>query len=133
MIVEGIIADGTLDEILNRWIGNDLPHFNDIPTFQLTGENGTLRVADTGNFAPLSYFDNNVLVGFDMDMVYRFAQFMGMDVEIMILDYGEIPAYVAVGYADMSAATFAVTDERQDFMIFGKPSLITQAVLIINK
>jgi polar amino acid transport system substrate-binding protein len=129
----GIIEDGTFDEILERWLGGRLPAFEDIPVFELTGENGTLRVCDTGNYPPLSYFDNDVLVGFDMEMAQRFAQYLGMNIEYTIVEYGDIADYIAAGRFDMSAATKAVTDERVENIIFGEPCVITDAVLIVKK
>jgi polar amino acid transport system substrate-binding protein len=129
----GISADGTFDEILDRWLGGELPAFEDIPKFELTGENGTLRVCDTGNYPPLSYYENDVLVGFDIEMAQRFAQYLGMNLEVSIVDYDEIEGYIAAGRFDMSAATKAITDEREQTILFGEPSLITEAVLIAMK
>jgi polar amino acid transport system substrate-binding protein len=129
----GIVEDGTFEEILDRWLSGGLPAFSDIPVFNLTGENGTLRVCDTGNYPPLSYYDNNVLVGLDMEMTQRFAQYLGMDLDVIILDYEEIEDYVLSGRVDMSAATKAVTEERMETIIFGEPCLITEAVLIVKK
>ncbi|MCL2721970.1 MAG: transporter substrate-binding domain-containing protein [Treponema sp.] len=129
----GAVADGTWNEVVNRWIGTPLPGDDEIPRFNLTGENGILRVCDTGNYPPLSYYDNHGnIVGFDMDMVYRFAQHLGKKVEIIIVSYDAIPSFVASGRADMSAATQAITDQRTN-MIFGEPSIITQAALIVLK
>jgi polar amino acid transport system substrate-binding protein len=129
----GIVADGTFDEILDRWLDGELPAFEDIPKFNLTGENGTLRVCDTGNYPPLSYEENGVLVGFDMEMAQRFALYLGMDLEVTIVDYDEIEDYIAAGRFDMSAATKAITDEREQTILFGEPSVITEAVLIAMK
>jgi len=128
-----IAADGTLEEILDRWLGSELPAFGDIPKFELTGENGTLRVCDTGNYPPLSYYNNNVLVGFDMEMAQRFALELGMNIEVLLVEYEEIGEHVTTGKSDMSAATWAVTDEREETLLFGEPCLITQAVLIVKK
>jgi polar amino acid transport system substrate-binding protein len=129
----GIIEDGTFEEIMNRWLGGSLPAFEDIPVFELTGENGTLRVCDTGNYPPLSYFENDELVGFDMEMAQRFALYLGKDIEYTIVEYNEIEDFIAAGRFDMSAATKGITDERTGRIVFGEPCLITDAVLIIKK
>jgi ABC-type amino acid transport substrate-binding protein len=130
----GAAADGTWQEIVNRWIGAPLPKREDIPQFELTGENGVLKMCDTGSYAPLTYFDDDGnLAGFNVDMMSRFAQYMGMSLEIDVIPYDEIAGYVASGKADMSACTLAITAERAESMIFGEPSTITQAVLIVTK
>jgi len=130
----GIAANGTWDKILDRWIGAPLPAQKDIPKFKFTGENGTLRVCDTGNYPPLIYFDaNNEPAGFDVEMISLFAQHMGMKPEFTMMAYEAIGPYVVSGKADMSSATLTITDERKKGMIFGEPSVITQAVLIVPK
>ncbi|MCL2087774.1 MAG: ABC transporter permease subunit [Oscillospiraceae bacterium] len=128
---EIVAADGTWQEIVNRWVGVSLPKSEDVPKFELTGENGVLRVCDTGNYPPLTYFDENgELTGFNIDMTNHFAHYMGMDVHVELMAYPAIGVYVKSGKADMSAATLAITDERSEEMLFGEPSIITQAVLI---
>jgi polar amino acid transport system substrate-binding protein len=131
---KGIAADGTWQEIVDRWLGGSLPSQEDIPQFKLTGENGTLRMCDTGNYPPLIYFDaNNKPAGFDVDMMSRFALHMGMNLNIEMMNYDAIIPYVISGKADMSACTVTVTDERGEGVIFGEPSVITPAVLIVPK
>jgi polar amino acid transport system substrate-binding protein len=131
---KGIAADGTWQEIVDRWLSGSLPSQEDIPQFELTGENGTLRMCDTGNYPPLIYFDaNGKPAGFDVDMMSRFALHMGMKLEIEMMNYDAIIPYVLSGKADMSACTVTVTDERGEGVIFGEPSVITPAVLIVPK
>ncbi|MCL2044286.1 MAG: ABC transporter permease subunit [Treponema sp.] len=128
-----IAADGTWQKVIDRWIGVPLPAQEDIPQFEFTGENGILRAADTGNYPPLIYFDaNGEPAGFDVEMVSLFAQHIGMKPEFTMMSYDAIIPYVITGRADMSAATLAITSERQEGVIFGDPSVITQAVLIVQ-
>jgi polar amino acid transport system substrate-binding protein len=128
------VDDGTWQEEVDRWIGVPLPAQEDIPIFGFTGENGILRAVDTGNYPPLAYMDaNGEPAGFEVEMVNRFALYMGMTPEFTMMAYDAIMPYVVSGKADMSAATITLTDEREDGIIFGEPSVITQAVLIIKK
>ena len=128
----GIAADGTWQEVVDRWIGMPLPAQEDIPQFEFTGENGILRVADTGNYPPAIYFDaNGEPAGFDVEMISLFAQHMGMKTDFTMMAYEAVISYVISGKADMSACMFAITEERQEGMLFGEPSLIMQAVLIV--
>ncbi len=80
------------------------------------------------------YYDaNNQPVGYDVEMVSRFAIHMGMVPEFTMMAYEAIGPYVTSGKADMSSAALTITDEREDGMIFGEPSVITQAVLVVPK
>ena len=130
----GIAADGTWQKIVDRWIGVPLPEIKDIPQFEFTGENGILRVVDTGNYPPLIYFDENgEPAGFDVEIVSLFARHMGMKPEFTMMPYEETFEFVRSGQADMSACTYTITDEREEYRIFGYPSVITQAVLVVPK
>ena len=130
----GIAADGTLDEIINRWIGVPLPKDEDIPRFDLTNQNGTLRVCDTGNYPPFTYFDaNGRPVGFDAEMMNRFALYLGMDLDIAMMSYDAILPTVLSGKADMSACIYTITEEREDNVIFGAPCIVSQGVLVVPK
>jgi len=132
--LDGIARDGTLDEITNRWIAVSVPKQADIPMFSFSGENGVLIMCDTGDYPPLIYFDaNNAPVGFDVELMSRFAQHMGMRPEFIMMPYEAIGPYVVSGKADMSAATLTLSSEREAGMIFGRASLISQAVLVVPK
>ena len=127
-------AGSTWNAAVDRWLHGTLPDEADIPRFEFTGENGTLRVADTGNYPPLSFIDSKgEIVGYDMEMTSHFAQYMGMDIEVIQLPYEEILSYVASGEVDMSACTYSILADRHQDLIFGEPSVFTQAVLVIPR
>ena len=129
-----IKADGTYAEIESRWIGASLPAQEDIPKIGLTGENGTLRVCDTGNYPPFTYFDENGSpTGYDYELISRFAQHLGMKPEITMMSYDGIIPCVNSGRADMSACVFTITGERGESTLFGAPTIVTRAVLIVPK
>ncbi|MCL2063496.1 MAG: transporter substrate-binding domain-containing protein [Candidatus Cloacimonetes bacterium] len=129
-----IVSDGTYQLILDRWLGASLPRFEDIPVFEFTGVNGILRIADTGNYPPLSYLDpQGNPIGFGAEMISRFAQHIDKRPEFSFMPYEAITHYVVAGNADMSAATKSLEDERRDNLFFGEPSLVTRAVLIVRR
>ena len=129
-----IVDDGTYQSILDRWLGASVPDLEDIPRFEFTGENGILRVADTGNYPPLSYQDpQGNPIGFGADKISRFALHLGMRPEFTFMPYEAITPFVVAGNADMSAATKSLEDERKEDMYFGEPSIVTRAVLIVRR
>ena len=130
----GIIADGTMAEIQERWLGSSLPKDEDVPKFESSGENGVLRICDTGNFPPFTYFDaNGQPTGLDYEVASRFAQHMGMTLDITMMAFEAIGPYVISGKADMSACYLTITEDRGRSMIFGDPVVSTQGVLIVPK
>ena len=132
--LSGIEADGTLDEITGRWVGAPLPNDEEVPRFELTGENGTLRVCDTGDYPPFTYYNaNGEYTGFNYEMMSRFAQHLGMNLEIIMAKYDAVLPTVISGRADMSACIYTITDERGKGVLFGNPCVVSQAVLVILK
>lgn len=132
--LERLKEDGTLDEMINRWLVGSLPKQEDIPKFDLTGENGILRVCDTGEYPPFTYFDEyNEPTGFDYELVSRFALYLGMDLEITMMDYASIIPTILSNKADMSACLFTITEERSQSTIFSAPVTSTQGVLVVPK
>ncbi|MDR2545897.1 MAG: ABC transporter permease subunit [Lachnospiraceae bacterium] len=127
-----IKADGTLERMTNFWLGMSLPEQEELPKFELTGENGTLRVADTGMFPPFIYLDaNGDPTGFDYELINLFAMHLGMDLDLTFMSYDAIIPYVISGRANMSACLFTITEERGANVIFGAPTVTTLAVLIV--
>lgn len=127
-------ANGTWQEICDFWMGGALPEQKDIPLLELTGENGTIIMADTANYPPLSYIgENGEVIGMDVDIMSRFAQSLGMGVDIRIMSYDAIAPFIVSGKGDMSCATLTITDERQQGMLFGAPTVVTHGVLVVNK
>ena len=129
--LEIVKNDGTWDEMKARWIDGALPDEKDIPVFNFTGENGTLTVCDTGSYPPMSYLDSNGNpVGFDIEMISRFAVYAGLDLNVIISSYDAIVPYVASGRADMSACMFAITPERTQGVYFSNPAHLLQVIII---
>ena len=111
--------DGTLDEMYERWVilGNEeMPEFptpND-PTF-------TLTVGTTGTVMPYSYYVGQELNGYDIELAYRFAEWLGANIEFRIYDFGGIISAAAVGEIDCIMSDLYKTDENSEKIPFSDP------------
>jgi len=122
------------DQMVNRWLHGALPVGDDVPQFQFSAENGILRVADTGSYAPLSFVDaDGEMIGFGVEVVSRFAQDQGLGLEIIQLNYDEIVSAVTEGTVDMSACVYSIFAQNTEDLIFGEPGISMQAILIIPR
>ena len=128
------VPEGIWEEVTDRWLRGSLPAEEDVPRFNLTGENGVLRVPDTGNYPPMSYLDSRGdVIGFNVDLISRFAEYLGKSLDITLMAYDGIIPFVLSGRADMSAVTMTISDERGESVLFSHPTVITQTVLIVNR
>jgi len=126
--------NGVYEEIVFRWLGNRLPEQQNIPAFFLSNKRGVLRVCDTDDYPPYIYHDMlGNLTGFDMEMVYRFAQHLQMSIEVHTMPYEEILPFVRSGQADMSACLYDISEMEDEDVSLSMPVLTTKALLIVAK
>ncbi len=110
--------DGTLDSLVNKW-KND---FNtlDIDTDGLTGENGTIAIATSGDMQPFTFIRNNKPFGFEIDLIYRFCHEYGYIPEFSVMNFASIIPAVVSGKANIGISCIAYTDERAQSVNFSR-------------
>ncbi|MCL2526229.1 MAG: transporter substrate-binding domain-containing protein [Coriobacteriia bacterium] len=128
------VADGTWNEMVNRWLHGNQPRGEEIPSFDFPSTKGVLKVADTGSYPPLSYLDDQGhMIGFGIEAASRFALDQGMGLEVQQMLYDDIIPAVESGAIDMSACVFSTLATRDQDLIFGDPGVFMQAVLVIPR
>lgn len=109
-------AEGTLDDMHRRWVTHGDETFPDIrlpddPQYHIT-------VGTTGIVPPYSYYKDSKLTGYDIELAYRFAEWLGADLEFKVYDYGGVVAAAATGDVDCVMAELNVTPERAESLVF---------------
>lgn len=123
-------ADGTMDEIAQIWLGTDESR-KVVDMSDLTGENGTVRVATTATDMPWSYIKDGKNVGYDIDLTVRFCRERGYALELGDMDFAaRIPA-VQAGKYDFST-DMNVTAERKEQVLFSDPTAYGGIVLAVR-
>ena len=109
--------NGWLDELKEKWFGTSEPD-GSYDLTQLTGENGTLRVATTVESKPFDYLKDGRYCGFDADFIFRFAKEYGYALEIDIMDFGALLPSISAGRYDLAISSITVTEERKESVLF---------------
>ena len=123
-------ADGTMDELAGIWLGTDESR-KVVDMSDLTGENGTVRVATTATDMPWSYIKDGKNVGYDIDLTVRFCRERGYALELGDMDFAaRIPA-VQAGKYDFST-DMNVTPEREEQVLFSDPTAYGGIVLAVR-
>ncbi|HCF96121.1 MAG: transporter substrate-binding domain-containing protein [Verrucomicrobiota bacterium] len=114
-------ADGTYDEMMRRWLPEEGAPAA-MPEFSLDGSNGTLRFGTSAVTEPFSFVDKDRnVVGLDIEFAQRIAQRLGMDLEIVNMEFGGmIPALIS-GKVDIIGACITITPERAERVLFSEP------------
>lgn len=128
--IDEIKADGTLDEVTQRWIINKE---KTMPEIQMP-ENPELHlvVGTTGNYEPYTFYTGSELEGFDIELAYRFAAWLGASLEFKIYDYDGIVAAAQTGDVDCVYAGLFMTPERQEAIPFSQPELVDEIGVMVR-
>lgn len=125
-------ADGTIDFIINNYIGTD-EEIGKSPYVKKNVERtkGTLVVATNATFPPYEYYENDAIVGIDMDIMQALCDEMGYELSIEDMEFDSIITAVQSGKADVGAAGMTVTDERKQNVDFSDSYTTAKQVIVV--
>lgn len=124
--------DGTLDKLVEKWFSDEEP--TEHPNYQsLSGENGTLKIAVDNTTKPLVYQKNDLLTGFDVEVLTIFAKNYGYAVEFEPMSFATLINYVSSGKCDMGACGVAITPERAESVTFTDSYFTLEGMLMVSE
>ncbi len=126
-------SEGVLDQIMANYTGGDTmgacpyesPADVDI-------SNGKLVMATNAAFKPYEYYENNEIVGIDPDIAQAVADKLGMELEIIDMDFDAIINAVQSGKADIGVAGMTVNEERLQSIDFSDTYAKAKQVIIVR-
>ena len=113
--IQELKQNGTLEDMYERWVVREdfsMPAIEEADTPQFC-----LTVGTTGITPPYTYYEGTDLTGYDIELMYRFAAWLGADVKFEVYDYAGVVQAAQVGKVDVVAANLQVTPEE----IFERP------------
>lgn len=95
-------------------------------------KSGKLVVLTSADFPPFEYLgEEGSIVGVDMEICQAIADELGVELEIVNMDFAEIPAALAAGKGHIAAAGMTVTDERKQSMDFTESYMPASQYLLV--
>lgn len=128
--IDEIKADGTLDDMKERWIVNADETMPDIKLPETSDIH--LVVGTTGTNVPFTYYKGTELAGYDIELAYRFASWLGATIEFKVYDYDGIIAASDNGEIDCIFADFFITPERAEAVTFSQPTSIEEVGIMVR-
>ena len=125
-----IKADGTYDDIYNRWIYH--ADEQEMPEIDLPKEGKPIRIATNPTSPPLEYIRNGKLVGLDVELAHRFAKYAGRPVEWTEMNFSALIPALASGNQDMIISSVNITPQRQESIDFSDPYFTCSTILAIR-
>lgn len=130
--LEEIKNNGAYDEMHTRWFTGDaekvvMPEFN-IP------ENGKkLTVAVSVGDLPYVAYVEGRYVGFDIEMLMRFAQNRNYNLEMISMEFSSLIAALHSGKVDMISDAIAISEERSKMVDFSDPYADFSTAMVVLK
>ncbi len=123
-------ADGTLDDMYYRWIVLGEETLPEIETPERSDV--VLRVGTTGVVQPFSYYVGTELRGYDVELAYRFAAWLGAELSFKVYDYDGVIAAAQSGDVDCIMAELFVTPERSEAIPFSDPLFVVEQGVVVR-
>lgn len=114
-------SDGSLKRTYNYWMIEHNEVMPDIP--KIKNPDKKLIVGTMGTMPPQNFYVNNKLVGFDIELIERFAAEYGYEIEYRIEDFISMLTDTEFGKIDIICGSIMYTKERAERVIFPKTPL----------
>lgn len=131
--LDKIKADGTLDSIVKNYIGTE-DEVGKYPYVikDVERNNGTLIIGTNAEFPPYEYYENNQIIGIDIDIMHAICDKLGMELKVEDMAFDSIIAAVSSGKVNVGASGFTVTEERKKNVSFSEPYIVSKQVIIVK-
>ena len=126
-----IKADGTFDEICNKYFGDGTP--TKFESAALDSGKDQLVVATSTGFAPFEMVENGQYYGIDLEIAKGFAEYLGKELVIQDMKFESVVTSVQMGTCDIGMAGLTVTPARQQQVTFSNSYYNASQVLIVNE
>ena len=111
-----IMADGTFEEICNKYFGDGTP--TAVTSAVLDETKDQLVVATNAAFEPFEYTVGESYYGIDMEIASLLAQELGMELVISNMDFDAVCLSVGQQKCDIAMAGLTINEERKEYVTF---------------
>ena len=125
-----IKADGTYQEIYDKWLYH--PEEAEMPNIDFPEDAEPIHIATASVSPALVFIKDGKLMGFDVELATRFAQYVGRRVVWSDMTFASmIPALIS-GKQDMIAGAVNITAERAKSIDYGDPYFECASMIVVR-
>ena len=128
--IDKIMADGTFDEICNKYFGDGEPTPVKSATEDPTKDQ--LVVATNAAFAPFEYMEGDSYYGIDMEIAALLAEELGKELVINNMKFDSVCLSVGEHKCDIAMAGLTVNESRKEVVNFSKSYYNAYQKLIVK-
>lgn len=130
--IEELKLNGSFDKIVSNYIGDnkgEAPYEKDSSN---DFSNGKLVMATNAQFPPYEFYENDKIVGIDIDFAQAISDKLKMELVIEDMEFDTIISSVQSGKSDIGMAGISISPDREKSVQFSKPYVSTKQVIIIK-
>ena len=128
--IKELKEDGTFDAIVAYYIEGKGEPYKSPEGIEYKKK---LVMATNAEFPPYEYYDNEVIVGIDVDLARAIGDKLGYEIEIADMAFDSIISAVKSGKADFAAAGLTITEDRKKEVDFADSYYTGVQVVIVKK
>ena len=128
--IKDLKEDGTFDKIIAYYIEGKGEAYKSPEGITYTKK---LVMATNAEFPPYEYYENEVIVGLDVDLARAIGDKLGYEIEISDMAFDAIIPAVKAGKADFAAAGLTVNEERLKEVDFADSYCTGVQVVIVKE
>ncbi len=126
--LDKLTQDGTVQKLKDTFI-NRTGNYHYTPV-----QDGTdyIVMATNAQFPPYEYYENNEVVGYEVELAYAIADILGKKLKIEDMEFDAVISAVSTGKADFGFSGFSETEERKKSIHFTNQLITTKISIIVN-
>lgn len=128
--VAEIKANGTFDEICNRYFGDGTPV--PVKSAEEDKSKDQLVVATNAAFEPFEYKEGDAYLGIDMEIAALLAQKLGKELVIVNMDFDAVCLSVGQQKCDIAMAGLTVKPDREEYVTFSESYYAASQRIIVK-
>lgn len=94
-------------------------------------ERGYIKVSTNADFDPFEYKDGDKIIGIDVDIARKLAEYMGFDIEINDVSFDAITLELSNKKCDFAIAAMSYSDEKAQSVDFSDPYYYAKQAVIV--
>lgn len=93
--------------------------------------NGTIRIAYAVDSDPFAFSRDTEVVGYDVEIMYKIAQKLKMEIAYDVIDFNGILASIKTGKSNIAIGCITITEERSEEVDFSTPVYYSGSVAVV--
>lgn len=125
-----IKADGTHAAMTDRWMTDNI-HTSELPEIESYTDGDPMKVGLMAGL-PFCFIKNGEWVGFEVEMMRRFAAYLHRPIQIETYEFSSLMAGLKTGVIDVWCSFISINEERAREVLFSDPYFFS-AVTVFQK